>query len=387
MRSLRWKLFVAGFCVAAVAVVALRWPRSPEPSRRPSRPVPEAREKPPEPERRAPRGEEPGRKDPAPMSPYDRVLAALRAGDREAILRLLAELSAEIAPGPVPDDENAATLYNEAFEKISTPTEEEQRAIDALRSGAATPAQLALVRAYLDRNHDALRLLREAADRPRCNFNLDYSQGLAMEMPHIAKMIRAEKLLQIEGMFEGTPEVIRAAHRLSQALLDGPVLISQLVRMVNTGITAYTLGEALDDALARLDVEHYVRSMQSYEALAARPYHEVREELERLEREAVDGAPQGSVYGRNLFPAMARAARNQAASEANVAIMRIATAARIFHATRGYYPVSLDELRSVLPDPPTDPLTGRPFDYRLEGTGFVVSSADEESHVSLRVRR
>src|SRR6185295_9995656 len=149
----------------------------------------------------------------------------------------------EMAPVPVPDDENAALLYKKAFAVHAGETDEtDVDILGRLSEGKAiTPAERAKLQAYLDRNREALALLHEAAGRPRCNFGLEYAQGAAMEVPHISPLILSARLLEVEAALAGQDrksEIARASLRLSEAVAEEPVMVSQLVRSVLHAISA-----------------------------------------------------------------------------------------------------------------------------------------------------
>ena len=375
-------------------------------------------------------------------SAMDRLLAALRSGDREKVEEALEELRVELIPPPVPDAENAALLYKKAFELyVGGLDDEETDAMCRLSEGhAITVEDRAKLQAVLDRNREALKLLHEAAGRPRCNFGVDYSQGAAAEIPHVNGMIRSLRLLEVEafmGEGAGVTETARAAHRLSEATAGEPTLISQLVR----GICLHMSGEVLqhefdgamtrdrldslvaglspdairsgfektllfelysgvkyvteggtfnllyggvptprrpEDPLTAQDLTYFAETMSEYAALADRPYHEVREEIARIEAARVDGAPWYAEVTRLMLPAMGKAQRRLAMTEASVGTARLAAALRLYREENGRYPDSIDAVRGLLPVVPADPFTGKPYLYRREGSGFLVYSVGED---------
>lgn len=369
-------------------------------------------------------------------SAFDRLLEALRSGDRAKIRQALDELHVELVPAPVPDAENAALLYKQAFEKYQGDLSEED--IDILgrlsEHGHVTPEERAKLQALLDRNREALKLLHQAAGRAKCNFNLDYTQGFRMEMPHIDGLIRGAKLLNLEALLAGKDGLAGssyAALRLAEAVADEPVLVSQLVRVVCHGIGSEALQLSLagdvgrdhllalveqfapekmrassermlllelysgvklaldgdpagpapgvtirrpDDPLGAHDLSLYAETLGQYAALAGRPYYEVRDRLQAIQTAAANGAPWYAEMTRQMLPRLASAAERQAVAEANLGTGQLAAALKLYQQAHGAYPPSLDELRTVLPALPVDPFSGRPYAYRREGSGFVVYS-------------
>ena len=370
---------------------------------------------------------------------FERLLAALRSGDKARIPEALEGVRAELVPEPVPDEENAALLYKKAFAIHVGETDDKD--VDILcrlsEGGAVTPEERAKLQAYLDQNREALALLHEAVKRPRCNFGLDYAQGHAMELPHVSPLILSARLLEVEAALAGKErgsDIARASLRLSEAVADEPVLISQLLRTVLHGISAdigqqefagdlaaerlqslmglspdrvregyekvllfelyagvkyVTEGGNLkdvgidglsvrrpDDPLTTHDLEYYAQTLSEYAALAGRPYYEVREDLERLRLHRVDASPWYAELTRALLPAAGRALERQAMTEAYLGTTQLAAALRTYRDAHGDYPPTLDAVREILPQMPLDPFTGKAYFYRREGAGFVVYTAD-----------
>jgi hypothetical protein len=344
----------------------------------------------------------------------------------------------ELVPPPVPDAENAAVLYKKAFELYPDGLNEEETELSCrLTEGPPlTPAERAKLQAVLDRNRETLKLLHDASGRPRCNFNLDYAQGVSLELPHISGMIRCTRLLDLESLLAGggdVSEAARAARRLSEATSEEPILISQLVR----GVCTHMSGEILqrefegamsrerldsllgglapdtirsgfersllfemysgikfvleggdpkflpegmktlrrpDDPLTEHDLAYFAETFSEYSALAGRPYYEVRDQIAHVEATRIEGAPWYAEVTRLMMPMLGRAQRRQATAEAATATTQLAAALRLYRDERGFYPDSLEAIRGVLPTLPVDPFTGKPFLYRREGSGFVVYS-------------
>jgi hypothetical protein len=133
---------------------------------------------------------------------------------------------------------------------------------------------------------------------------------------------------------------------------------------------------SLEDPVTRLDLAHCAESMAKLGALAERPYYQIRDELGVLKAELGLSDPQFEWITRMSTPSYDRMFEGMARAEAALGTAQIAAALRLYRdAEGGEYPASLEALRTVLPSPPLDPFTGKPFLYRREGTGFVVYSA------------
>ncbi len=380
---------------------------------------------------------------PAPRAVFDRLLEALRAGDRERAKQLLEELRRSFIPAPVPDKENAALLYKEAFAKYPEGmTDEEAGLVERLSAGRAiTAEERATLEKVLERGRESLELLHLAGGFPRCDFGLDYSKGLAMELPHISGMIRAAKLLALEALLGEGPDVERSAEavlRLAEGTAGEPILVSQLVRGVCHGIASEVQERAFqgdlpqetlnrlirglapeamrgayekamlfelyagvkfvleggsakvfgipedtplrrpDDPLTPEDLAHYASTLSEYASLAGGPYYEVRDRVARLYQERVEGAPWFAEVSRMLMPSLDRALAARAAAEATAGAGQLAAALRIYRIGHGAYPDSLESLGGTVPGMPLDPFTGKPYRYRREGSGFVVWSVGKD---------
>ena len=183
-------------------------------------------------------------------------LEAIREAGYPATLEEAQAGYAEPAPG-----ENAAELYQQAFkvrgqepekagyQEISEAMEEEperHRFSDAVRD---------MVRAYLAANQERLRLLHEAAKRPAARYPIDLSEGLTIQLPHLAQVRDSARLLRLEAMLaadEGDTalamDAILAALAAGESLREEPIVISQLVRVACFSITRDALEHVLSVA-------------------------------------------------------------------------------------------------------------------------------------------
>lgn len=385
----------------------------------------------------APIAPAPAPERPDPQKLLQELADALRNGDPDLARSILERLRDLVVPEPVPDGENAAVLYQKAFEAIEkVPLEgRAAEAYDAaLRGETLTPEQAQAIRDWMEANSEAFRILREAAKRPRCRFPLDYNDGFAMLMPHVTKLIRASKMLRVEAIVDGNADSSWANLAVGRAARSDSVLVSQLVGTVVDGIAfaempkalgpsgvlaeyvrgldpasvreAYSrslLGEVylgvesllkadpetliemfaegaesreemrdiLYSPLRNQDLAYYVESMAQIIRLSEKPYGEVREELETLEKTRTETAPWYAVCSKLVMPAAARATQNVAQAEARLSMAKLALDLEGYRGRHGDYPPMLDTLRVALP---RDPFTGQSFRYRREGGGYVIES-------------
>ncbi len=169
---------------------------------------------------------------------YEGKLAALRAAGEPV-------LPEDVAPPPVPDEENAAVLFEEAFELYVDFTDTGKKEIDELLWRALNPRRTAVAdlrpiyKLWLAPNAPALVKAREALKRPKCRFDLDYAAGPGMLTMHLSKMKNLANQFAFSAcreLDEGRPETaleeVRCCLRLTRVLEEEPTLISQLVRAV-----------------------------------------------------------------------------------------------------------------------------------------------------------
>jgi len=177
----------------------------------------------------------------------------------ERVLRDLASAgmpvkATDLAKPPIPDEENAALVYQEAFRGLSLSYEEEELVRHARRgnSSLSDPAATARAKEALGRNARALRLIRRASTMAGCRFPRDWSKGMETLFPEYGKLKLCSRLLAIDSLMS------LKAGRADEALAtcgtmlrvadaaDEPTLIGQLVRYAIIGITSRSLGVVLE---------------------------------------------------------------------------------------------------------------------------------------------
>lgn len=171
-----------------------------------------------------------------------RMKVVTSAGDPAS----LAEL-AKRYPTP-PPGRNAAEHLNAAFERMEVRKAEVERLADRLPivgggrlpdlAEPVPPGMLKDIRGYLEANAEVLPLLHKAAALEECKFDLDFTQGVGMLMPHLAKLRQAARLLALEalerieaGKGDDAAASLLACLRMGECVRQEPVLISALVRI------------------------------------------------------------------------------------------------------------------------------------------------------------
>jgi len=106
-----------------------------------------------------------------------------------------------------------------------------------------TAEERSQVEAFFAANQDLIRELRELAELGGPVYPLDFSKGVAMELPHLAQMRDCARLLRADaivkamnGDYSEMVEDVIAGMKLGDAMAQEPILISQLVRIAIYGI-------------------------------------------------------------------------------------------------------------------------------------------------------
>jgi hypothetical protein len=183
------------------------------------------------------------------------TLAELKAKERPMTV-------AEIAPPPVPDDQNAALLISQAVNLVRPGQTNSLSPLLGILSSNVTAQRTPLTLATWsdDQRAEALRamhapemvslfsLIEQASQRPGYDNRLDYTAGAAMILPNLGPYRNLVRLLAIKVVVEaqeGHPaqalQTIAVALRTNNKLRQEPVLISQLVRLACDQILLETL--------------------------------------------------------------------------------------------------------------------------------------------------
>jgi hypothetical protein len=120
-------------------------------------------------------------------------------------------------PPRLPDADNAALVYQEAFEYLPDPERVpplfRDRSAGAWKEYDRTafdPKDKDL-REFLRANERALALVRKAAAMPGCSFEHDYSQGISMLVPELNRLPHAATLLAYDALVKAADGDARAA--------------------------------------------------------------------------------------------------------------------------------------------------------------------------------
>ena len=189
--------------------------------------------------------------------------------------------AAECAPEPVPDEQNAAVLYQQLFQ-IDFDAPDPYAGSDLLPDidydltktfrEQPTPEIRRQVYTFLTspETTKALEILREASKRPHSVFPIHWEEGIAIHFPHYARFKAACMLVSLRALAaareQGIAEALdwcRVGLRMSEHVAAEPEVIAQLVSMAMNSIIIAEPRRFLDTAAVSpqdaRQMENYLR--------------------------------------------------------------------------------------------------------------------------------
>jgi hypothetical protein len=203
--------------------------------------------------------------------------AIAAANEPDSLEDLVASYSA------VPDSENAARLYLEAFkefgkiditkERINTLVE----VTDGLDHNAEYPPDhIRDLRSMIADAEPGLELLEQATQRPKSHYSIDLMLGTQTDLPHLKELdfaaqylYQASELALLHGDTAAALRWQAALIPMGSSLVDEPTLLSQLVAIEIDGIALDALERLLNKA--RLD-DAQLQRLDALYAAAIRPH-------------------------------------------------------------------------------------------------------------------
>lgn len=369
---------------------------------------------------------------------YRRSLDEALAAELESIRRAgypvtLAELDRWYATPP--PGENAADIYIKAFDKydpnngssaIEDPNLPVIGSAQLPRRSAPLPREmLQAIEAYLDKNREALDLLKRAPTKTRARYPIDLTRGPAVELPHLAPLKLGAMLLQLAALrdveisqCERALDGCHASIRLAGSLLDEPDLFSQLVRLRCLDTSVASLERVLcrcgvpdrqlaglmselhdteapksmlrafagvlcnvNDAFDRLGSIHkdrpqHLKIMQDYIKACTKPFPERLTDRSGVEQQ-IKRLP--TYYEIPWIPSIGHSLVLEGETVARLRAARAALAVERFRNATGKLPDRLSELVSTyLDEIPADPFDGKPLRFKRPATGYVIYSVGED---------
>jgi hypothetical protein len=130
----------------------------------------------------------------------------------------------------------------------------------------------------------------------------------------------------------------------------------------------------LPDRLALAEVEEYFRPLTAEDG--RRPWQSLADLSRRGREGELAGVSRWNVLGRTLLPALGSAYGRHVAAVAQLDSARLTVAIRRYGLARDAWPTSLDDLApAFIKELPPDPLSGKPFGYKVLQTGWVLTAA------------
>ena len=149
--------------------------------------------------------------------------------------------SAGQAYGYPPD--NAAELYYKSFMLLEEPNDSMKKMLRDLKDGNTTMSEP--VRTYLERNRKVIDEVVTAAEIKTCDWDLDFSKGLSLEVPHLAKCRQMGYILAADARLSAEKQDYRTAIERGLTILKmgghmgNDIIIARLVGIAISG-TAYS---------------------------------------------------------------------------------------------------------------------------------------------------
>lgn len=92
------------------------------------------------------------------------------------------------------------------------------------------------IREYVEKNRYAIKYFEDAGDAPNCDWGLDYSEGIELQMPRLAPLRNMAKIVLAQAKiaadsadYKRALELCLSIHEASPHIADGGILISYLV--------------------------------------------------------------------------------------------------------------------------------------------------------------
>ena len=185
-------------------------------------------------------------------SDVEREIARIRASGAPVSL-------ADLAGEPIPDDQNAAVIYEQVFERLGYSESEDEEVINRIvhpDSADASSRPWDEARGIVSKYDDVIALVDQAVARPDCKFEVDWKDGISVLHPEFAELRRLSRFLAVAAMLQAKDgrasdalHILRLGFLLSDASKDSPTLIGQLVRIA-TLIIAVTAFQQMTPELA-----------------------------------------------------------------------------------------------------------------------------------------
>ena len=170
---------------------------------------------------------------------------------------------ADFGQPPIPDEDNAALVYREAFTSFVELSPEDADTLNAFVDHWETVDENALqvLRALVEQNKEALALIEKASPMPSCYFDTRWQDGICVLLPHLGEMRKASRMViararlrAMDGDLDGAVADTRTGLRCGGALHGQPLLISALVALVIESLSVEAIQNLCDHRELNLDM-------------------------------------------------------------------------------------------------------------------------------------
>jgi hypothetical protein len=157
---------------------------------------------------------------------------------------------AEITPPDPPPGQNAADVYQQAFDAYRVSSED---AKEVLREDLSMHAEaMAIAREVVAANRRYYEFVNRASRMPTCVFPVDWDAGLDTAFPHLTRMREAARMLRLrvtvlntDGLHDEALADCLTIFRLAEHAKADPILIAHLVSFAIQGYAVDALQETL----------------------------------------------------------------------------------------------------------------------------------------------
>jgi hypothetical protein len=166
--------------------------------------------------------------------------------------------------------DNAALQYWQAFAHLPVLDEQQQKLLDDWRTVSLDDPE---VKKIIDQSHKSMTYLRRASRIEKCDWGLEYNDGIAMLLPHLAK---ARDLARIAALYsrnqceQGNGPALQAnamaMMTMARHIAKDPIMICLLVRYLIEGLTVDLIAPYVPEGKAPYD-----HALAAFESLPPAP--------------------------------------------------------------------------------------------------------------------
>ena len=320
----------------------------------------------------------------------------------------------DLAREPIPPEENAATIYRQAFAAYVEP---DQTVSNLRLRGQWSADEAEKVRQWVERNDEALALLRRASLIDQCQFDGPYEPmdeklhslpaGLAPVLLLRCSMLLGARDDQARKALDDCLTILRMARHFGLRGTSGDLMslaygagyslgsLPNLLLRVDLGDSdRKELTKVLKDLLRsislvrvfqvwRIDTMARTGAYPESEVLAMldiwdrlisvaeKPYYERGDELDRLDQYFAESTMSIMIF----MSVSTRFVRMQVALQASLLQTVIAVELEAHRQAVGDYPTHLTDINlAYLEELPSDPCSGQPFHYEKRDDGYLLYS-------------